>query len=160
MIPLETCLKERHVDLKINRLRLIRVENFPGADLWHFYLTSTLNSAMFLIKSQPGAIVWSAQEGTHHYFPKVIELHNTESETHSELWALTNNASILLFNSSVVSDSLWPHGLQHTGLPCSPLSPGVCSNSRPMKISLTSFFSTAAPHSCKMLITEETGGEE
>lgn len=66
MIPLETCLKERHVDLKINRLRLIRVENFPGADLWHFYLTSTLNSAMFLIKSQPGAIVWSAQEGPSH----------------------------------------------------------------------------------------------
>lgn len=57
MIPLEICLKERHVDLKINRLRLIRVENFPGADLWHFYLTSTLNSAMSLIKSQPGAIV-------------------------------------------------------------------------------------------------------
>ena len=28
-----------------------------------------------------------------------------------------------------MSDSLWPHGLQHTRLLCSPLSPGVCSNS-------------------------------
>ena len=29
----------------------------------------------------------------------------------------------------VVSDSLWPHGLQHIRLPCPPLSPRVCSNS-------------------------------
>ena len=28
-----------------------------------------------------------------------------------------------------MSDSLWPHGLQHTRLPCSTLSPRVCSNS-------------------------------
>ena len=33
---------------------------------------------------------------------------------------------------SVVSDSLWPHGLQHTRLPCPSLSPGVCSNSCPL----------------------------
>ena len=30
---------------------------------------------------------------------------------------------------SVVSDSLWLHGLQHTRLPCPSPSPGVCSNS-------------------------------
>ena len=30
---------------------------------------------------------------------------------------------------SVVSDSLQPHGLQHTRLPCPSLSPRVCSNS-------------------------------
>ena len=30
-----------------------------------------------------------------------------------------------------MSDSLWPHGLQHARLPC-PLSPGVCSNSCPL----------------------------
>ena len=27
-----------------------------------------------------------------------------------------------------MSDSLWPHGLQHTSLPCPLLSPGICSN--------------------------------
>ena len=32
-----------------------------------------------------------------------------------------------------MSDSLWPHGLQHTGLPCPSLSPRVCSNSCPLK---------------------------
>ena len=31
-----------------------------------------------------------------------------------------------------MSDSLQPHGLQHTRLPCPPLSPGVCSNSCPL----------------------------
>ena len=28
--------------------------------------------------------------------------------------------------------TLWPHGLQHARLPCSSLSPGVCSNSCPL----------------------------
>ena len=31
----------------------------------------------------------------------------------------------------MVSNSLWPHGLQHARLPCPSLSPRVCSNSRP-----------------------------
>ena len=31
-----------------------------------------------------------------------------------------------------MSDSLWPHGLQHTNLPCPLLFPGVCSNSYPL----------------------------
>ena len=32
----------------------------------------------------------------------------------------------------VVSDSLWPHGLQHTRLPCPSLTPRACSNSWPL----------------------------
>ena len=35
------------------------------------------------------------------------------------------------FSHSVVSNSLWPHGLQHSRLPCSLPTPGVCSNSCP-----------------------------
>ena len=31
-----------------------------------------------------------------------------------------------------MSDSLWPHGLQHASLPCSLLSPGICSNTCPL----------------------------
>ena len=31
-----------------------------------------------------------------------------------------------------MSDSLQPHGLQHTRLPCPPPSPGTCSNSSPL----------------------------
>ena len=36
------------------------------------------------------------------------------------------------FSCSVVSDSLWPHGLQHGRLPCPSPSPEVCSNSCPL----------------------------
>ena len=38
----------------------------------------------------------------------------------------------LFFSCSVVSNSLWPHGLQHTRLPCPSLSSRVCSNSCPL----------------------------
>ena len=31
-----------------------------------------------------------------------------------------------------MSDSLWPHGLQHTSLPCLSQSPSICSNSFPL----------------------------
>ena len=36
------------------------------------------------------------------------------------------------FSHTVVSNSLRPHGLQHTRLPCPSLSPGVCSDSCPL----------------------------
>ena len=40
---------------------------------------------------------------------------------------------LLLFSCSVVPNSLNPHGLQHIRFPCPSLSPGVCSNSCPLK---------------------------
>ena len=36
------------------------------------------------------------------------------------------------FSHSVVSNSLWPHGLQHARLPCPSPTPGACSNSCPL----------------------------
>ena len=39
---------------------------------------------------------------------------------------------MFLFSGSVVSDSLWFHGLQHARLPCPSPSPGICSNSCPL----------------------------
>ena len=39
--------------------------------------------------------------------------------------------SFQLFSHSVVSDSLWPHESQHTGLPCPSPTPRVHSNSCP-----------------------------
>ena len=38
---------------------------------------------------------------------------------------------MLLLSHSVMSDCLWPHGLQHARLPSS-LSPGICSNLCPL----------------------------
>ena len=39
---------------------------------------------------------------------------------------------LLLLSCSVVSDSLWPHRLQHARLPCPSTSPRACSNSCPL----------------------------
>ena len=38
----------------------------------------------------------------------------------------------LVFSSSVVSNTLRPHGLQHARIPCPSLSPGICSDSCPL----------------------------
>ena len=50
---------------------------------------------------------------------------------HVQAYRFSNPALLtsLLFNHQVVSDSLRPHWLQHTRLPCTSLSPKVCSNS-------------------------------
>ena len=40
---------------------------------------------------------------------------------------------LLLFSCSVVSNSLWPHGLQHARLPGPSPTPGACSNSCPSR---------------------------
>ena len=43
----------------------------------------------------------------------------------------TNLVQSVQFSRSVMSDSLWPHELQHARLPCPSPTPGVHSNSRP-----------------------------
>ena len=40
--------------------------------------------------------------------------------------------SSIQFNHSVVSDSLWPHELQHARPPCPSPTPRTCSNPRPL----------------------------
>ena len=39
---------------------------------------------------------------------------------------------LLLFSCQVMSDSLWPHGLQYAKLPCPSPCPGVCPSSCPL----------------------------
>ena len=41
--------------------------------------------------------------------------------------AIQFSQSVSQFSHSVVSDSLWPHGLQHARLPCPSPTPGACS---------------------------------
>ena len=47
-------------------------------------------------------------------------------------WCLHGCFNSVHFSHSVVSDSLWPHGLQHTRPPCPSPTPGVDSNSCPL----------------------------
>ena len=42
------------------------------------------------------------------------------------------------FSHSVMSDSLWPHGLQHARLPCPSPTPRACSNSCPSSLVMSS----------------------
>ena len=49
-----------------------------------------------------------------------------------ELFPQQCSNAISLFNRSVISDSLWPHGLQHARLLCPLPSLGVCPNSCPL----------------------------
>ena len=44
----------------------------------------------------------------------------------------TTQFSSVQFSCSVMSDSLWPHGLQHARPPCPSPTPGVYSNSCPL----------------------------
>ena len=49
-----------------------------------------------------------------------------------EMKKLNDSLLLLLFSHSVMSDSLQPHGLQHTRLSCPSPSPRACSNSCPL----------------------------
>ena len=51
----------------------------------------------------------------------------------NEMWEPVKMTSVQ-FRHSVISDSLWPHGLQHTRPPCPSPSPGVYSNSCPLSV--------------------------
>ena len=51
------------------------------------------------------------------------------------LWDRSSELSerlFLLFSNEVMSNSLWPHGLQHTSLPCHSPSPRVCPSLSPL----------------------------
>ena len=50
----------------------------------------------------------------------------------SQTWLKWLSMWLVQFSHSVVSDSLQPHGLQHTRLPCPSPTPGVYSNSYPL----------------------------
>ena len=59
-----------------------------------------------------------------------------------------NYPLLLFFSRSVVSESLWPHGLQHARLPCPSLSHQVCLNSCPLsQWCPPTILSTVAPFS-------------
>ena len=50
--------------------------------------------------------------------------------TTSATWEVHMYISSVQFSRSLMSDSLWPHGLQCTRVSCTSPTPGACSNSR------------------------------
>ena len=65
---------------------------------------------------------------------------------------------LLLFSHSVMSDSLQPHGLQHTRPPCPSPSPGVCSNSCPLSGWCHSTISSSVIHFSSCLQSSQHQG--
>ena len=68
---------------------------------------------------------------------RVSQERHTQAETKSQANEMEGEIlprcfSSVEFSHSVVSDSLQPHGLQHTRLPCPSPTPGAYSNSHPL----------------------------
>ena len=60
-----------------------------------------------------------------------------KQKTESDEMIVLNNPGAkesVQFSRSVMSDSLWPHGLQHARIPCPSPTPRVCSNSCPLSL--------------------------
>ena len=84
--------------------------------------------------------------------------HNWATKHTAQLYNISLGISLLVLSSvslfnllvvqSVMSNSLWPHGLQHARLPCPSPSPRVCSNSCPLSwwCHLTISSSATPPH--------------
>ena len=65
------------------------------------------------------------------------------------LYCLSKKYKYLLFSCYVMSNSLRPHGLQHAGLLCSPMPPGVCLHSCPLsRRHHPNILSSVTPVSC------------
>jgi len=65
------------------------------------------------------------------------------------MWSHGFEYQLLLFSRSVVSDSLWPHGLQHARPPCPSPTPRVYSNSCPSNLWChPTISSSVIPFSC------------
>ena len=74
---------------------------------------------------------WVVQTGfTNIHEPKFGVVYLSEFSRKKEPTCLS--VYLLLFSHSVVSESLWPRGLQHTRLPCPSPTPRACSNSCPL----------------------------
>ena len=64
--------------------------------------------------------------------PKSIKFLHEDIRTKFLILSLASISSSVQFSHSVMSDSLWPQGMQHARLPCPSLTPRGCSNSCPL----------------------------
>ena len=70
-----------------------------------------------------------------------------------EAWeAATYQRSSVQFSGSVMSDSLWPHRLQHARLPCPSPTPRACSNSCPSSLWFHPTISSSVSHPLLLLL--------
>ena len=97
--------------------------------LYHDYAGISYKRQQSNSRQQQGGSWWRSRDKTGSEGWKLVEIT-------WEPWIFRSQKSVVtklfLFSHSVVSDSLWPHGLQHARLSCPSLSPRVCWNSCPL----------------------------
>ena len=125
-----------------------------------FYLWETEEPRL----SQSPHDIWKGQELSPVYFSIQVSVYTTSSSplllfkaAMMPSWVLCTHMfyinSLYMFSCccccSVVSNSLWSHGLQHTRLPGPSPSPGACSNSCPLsQWCHPTILSSVIPFSC------------
>ena len=95
----------------------LRSDRFPRITLWARDRRLRTRTCAFLSSSLPGSFSL--------YFSSLALWHHWDSNSCWE-WTL-----LLLFTPSIMSDSLWPHELQHARLPCASVSQSL---SKPISI--------------------------
>ena len=108
--------------------------NHPALLHWQFKYHAFKNDPQFK-RSAHIHQRWAQNNQSHKARPRENFMWNTfifpQHLTTVAFWRRLHIFFLVVVHS-VVSDSLRPHGLQHTRLPCPSLSPGVCSNSCPL----------------------------
>ena len=101
------------------------ISSFPSTSLFPTLSISPLHSSCPWSSVKPQYLLLSP--GLHLLLNPEGPFQSTGNAT-----PLFSSVSSVQFSRSVVSDSLRPHGLQHTRPPCPPPTPGVYSNSCPL----------------------------
>ena len=121
-------LRERHVDSGLHSPSCSQYEHLFPTFSWS--LNNSL--AFYLIDPQ------NTGSCSQHSFPHIkflwvpLLLISFLSSPSSPLTVGKKSLSLVRFSCSVVSDSMWPHGLQHARPPCPSPSTRVYSNSCPL----------------------------
>ena len=122
-------------------LRLHHAIPYKGLSIWGFWYPHVVlepNSRGYwgmsyptLAHSSTPKMKYSGINLTKYIWDLYERNYETLMEEIEELnkWGDISRVHVLLFSHTVMSDSLGPHGLHHTRLPCLLPSPGACSNS-------------------------------
>ena len=123
-LPQAQCLRQMVLPSKTLRPALTRVMSAP--------IVSTHCAVWGLFPGPPQLHLLSVLPTPHHQPQDLCTDHSLCQECSLPQISTQSLQYFLLFSCSVVSDSLWPHELQHARLPCPSLSHGACSNSCPV----------------------------
>ena len=113
------------MNLFTNRNTVTDIENKPMVTSWekggeiNKEIGIDIYTLLYIKQIANRNLLYSTENSTQY---SVIPYMGNESKTD---WIYIS----VKFSHSVMSDSLWPHGLQYARLPCPSPTPGACSNS-------------------------------